>query len=143
LLFIVGLVGLIIGGKMIVDNAMILARLAGMTERLIGLTIVAVGTSLPELATSIVAAFRKQADIAIGNVVGSNIFNVFWVLGLTAVIKPIPFDSNINVDVIFSCFVTLLLFIFMFVGKKHKLERWQGIFFILLYFAYITFIIVK
>jgi len=143
LLFIIGLVGLIIGGKVIVDNAVVLAKLAGMSERLIGLTIVAVGTSLPELATSIVAVFKKQTDIAIGNAVGSNIFNVFWVLGLTAIVKPIPFDVNINGDVIMSIIATLLLFIFMFVHHKHRLNRWQGVFFVLLYFAYITFIIVK
>jgi len=121
LLFIIGLVGLIIGGKVIVDNAVVLAKLAGMSERLIGLTIVAVGTSLPELATSIVAVFKKQTDIAIGNAVGSNIFNVFWVLGLTAIVKPIPFDVNINGDVIMSIIATLLLFIFMFVHHKHRL----------------------
>ncbi|HAO51868.1 TPA: sodium:proton exchanger [Candidatus Magasanikbacteria bacterium] len=143
LLITLGLGGLIFGGKLIVDNAVILAKLAGMSERLIGLTIVAIGTSLPELATSIVAAFRKQADIAIGNVVGSNIFNIFWILGLTATIKPLPVNGNINFDILFSCFVTLLLFIFMFLGQKHKLDRWQGISFILFYFAYLTFIIVK
>lgn len=143
LLFLVGLVCLILGGKLIVDNAMILARLAGMSERLIGLTIVAIGTSLPELATSIVAAFRKQADIAIGNVVGSNIFNVFWILGLTSIIKPIPFDININFDVLMSVVAMLLLFLFMFVHDKHRLNRWQGVFFVLLYVAYLGFIIVK
>lgn len=143
LLFFIGLVALIIGGKIIVNNAVILARLAGMSERLIGLTVIALGTSLPELAISIVAAIRKQADIAIGNVVGSNIFNVFWVLGLTAIIKPIPFDTSINIDVLMSIVATLLLFFFMFIHDKHRLNRWQGIFFVLLYVAYITFIIVK
>ncbi|NCS71841.1 MAG: sodium:calcium antiporter, partial [Candidatus Magasanikbacteria bacterium] len=143
LLFIVGLVALILGGKIIVDNAVILARIAGMSERLIGLTIVAVGTSLPELATSIVAALKKQSDIAIGNAVGSNIFNVFWVLGITAIIKPIPFDVDINFDVLMSIVTMLLLFFFMFIHDKHRLNRWQGVSFILLYFAYLTFIIIK
>ncbi|MDD2656213.1 MAG: calcium/sodium antiporter [Patescibacteria group bacterium] len=143
LLFLIGLAGLIIGGKMIVDNAIILAKLAGMSERLIGLTIVAIGTSLPELATSIVAALRKQADIAIGNVIGSNIFNVFWILGLTATIAPLPVNANINFDILFACFATLLFLLFMFIGKKHKLDRWQGIFFVILYVAYLTFIIMK
>ena len=78
-----GLVCLFLGGKLLVDNAVVLARLAGLSEILIGLTIVAVGTSLPELATSVVAAYHHHDDIAIGNIVGSNIFNVFWVLGLT------------------------------------------------------------
>jgi len=143
LLFIVGLVALILGGKIIVDNAVILARIAGMSERLIGLTIVAVGTSLPELATSIVAALKKKSDIAIGNAVGSNIFNVFWVLGITAIIKPIPFDVDINFDVLMSIVTMLLLFFFMFIHDKHRLNRWQGVSFILLYFAYLTFIIIK
>ncbi|OIO18812.1 MAG: sodium:proton exchanger [Candidatus Magasanikbacteria bacterium CG_4_10_14_0_8_um_filter_32_14] len=143
LFFTVGLVALILGGKIIVDNAVILARIAGMSERLIGLTIVAIGTSLPELATSIVAALRKQTDIAIGNVVGSNIFNIFWILGLIAIIKPIPFDININIDVLVSVIATLLLFFFMFIDDKHRLNRWQGFFFVLLYLGYLSFIIIK
>jgi len=143
LMFAGGLIGLVLGGKMIVDNAVILATLAGMSQNLIGLTIVAVGTSLPELATTIVAVRKGQDDLAIGNVVGSNIFNVFWILGLTATIKPLPFDVAANTDVLFTILATVLLFAFMFIGKRHKLERWQGILFLLMYFSYIGYAIVR
>lgn len=136
-----GIIGLFWGGKLLVDNAIVLARLAGMSEALIGLTIVAIGTSLPELVTSIVAAYRKQTDIAIGNIVGSNIFNVFWILGLTSTIFPLPFRGAINIDVLVNIGATLLLFFFMFVHTKHKLNRWQGIIFVLLYFGYLGYVI--
>jgi len=136
-----GLILLFIGGKVLVDNAVILARLAGLSEQLIGLTIVAVGTSLPELATSVVAAYRHHADIAVGNIVGSNIFNVFWILGLTATILELPFNPATNTDVLFAVFVTALLFLFMFVDTRHKLNRWQGVMFICLYLGYTYYLI--
>ncbi len=141
ILTIGGIIGLFFGGKLLVDNATILARLAGMSEALIGLTIVAVGTSLPELVTSVIAALRKEADIAVGNVVGSNIFNIFWILGLTATLYPLPFNPMISIDVAINVLVTLLLFVFMFISSKHKLDRWQGIVFILLYITYIGYLI--
>jgi cation:H+ antiporter len=137
-----GLAGLIIGGKLIVDAAVALATGLGVSEAIIGLTIVAVGTSLPELATSAVAAYRKDVDIAVGNVVGSNIFNIFWILGVSAIINPLPFSSLLMRDVLVTIFVTALLFVFMFIGKKHMLERWQGAGFIALYAAYIILLIV-
>src|SRR3989338_1216452 len=138
-----GLAALFVGGKILVDNAVILARLAGMSEVLIGLTIVAVGTSLPELATSVVAVIRKQNDIAVGNIVGSNIFNVFWILGLTGTILPLPFNSIINFDVLVSITATLLLFLFMFIGARRKLDRWQGAMFILLYAVYVAYLVYR
>jgi len=143
LMFIIGIMALVFGGKLIVDNAVILAALAGMSEGLIGLTIVAVGTSLPELATTVVAVRKGQVDLAIGNAIGSNIFNVFWILGLTAVIKPLPFDVNANSDVLFTILATLLLFLFMFIGKRHKLQRTQGFLFITLYIGYIAYAILR
>lgn len=136
-----GLFLLFIGGKLLVDNSVVLARLAGLSESLIGLTIVAVGTSLPELATSLVAAYHHEDDIAVGNIVGSNIFNVFWILGLTGTILQIPFSPTVNFDVLFGITITLLLFLFMFVGSRRKLDRWQGIFFVFLYIAYIFYLI--
>jgi len=142
-MIILGLVGLVIGGKWIVDGASTLARTLGMSEALIGLTIVAVGTSLPELATSAIAAYKKQADIAVGNIVGSNIFNIFWILGLSAVIRPLPFSSTMNFDIMITLAATLLLFVSMFLGQKHKLERWQGIVFVLLYVFYIIALIMR
>ncbi len=143
LMFAGGLAALVIGGKLIVDNAVLLATLAGLSQNLIGLTIVAVGTSLPELATSIVAIRKGEDDIAIGNIVGSNIFNVFWILGVTATIKPLPFDLQANADVLFTILATLLLFIFMFIGKKHELQRWQGVFFLLMYVGYISYAVMR
>lgn len=142
-LIVIGLVALVGGGKLLVDNAILLAAAAGLSEALIGLTIVAVGTSLPELATSAVAAWRGHTDIAIGNVIGSNIFNVFWILGITAVILPLPVGGMLMTDIAISVGVTLLLFIFMFVGKRHQLERWQGALFIAIYIAYIVYLVMR
>lgn len=141
LLVSAGLIFLFFGGKVLVDNAVILARIAGLSESLIGLTIVAVGTSLPELATSLVAAFHRQDDIAIGNIVGSNIFNVFWILGLTGTILQLPFNSSINFDVLVGISATFLLFFFMFVGSRRKLDRWQGACFVALYIFYTVYLI--
>ena len=143
LFVVLGLVLLFFGGKLLVENAIILARLAGMSEALIGLTIVAVGTSLPELVTSAVAAYHKHADIAVGNIVGSNIFNIFWILGLTSIIKPLPFGSGMNFDILAEIIVTLILFLFLFVGSKKKIDRWQGVSFLVLYFAYVAFLIYR
>lgn len=143
LMFVGGIIGLIFGGKLIVDNAIILASLAGMSQALIGLTIVAIGTSLPELATTIVAVRKGHTDLAIGNAIGSNIFNVFWILGLTATVRPLPFDVTANTDVLFTFFATSLLFVFMFIGKRHRLERWQGVLFIMLYIAYLVFAVLR
>lgn len=142
-LTIVGLIGLIIGGRMLVSGAVDIAKAAGLSEALIGLTIVAIGTSLPELATSVVAALRKQADIAIGNIVGSNIFNVFFVLGVTSTILPLPVSSALNFDIVVSIIATGLLFLFMFTGGRRRLGRWEGIVFVLLYVAYLVYLIAR
>lgn len=138
-----GLVGLTVGGKLIVNAAVALATGLGVSEALIGLTIVAVGTSLPELATSAVAAYKKDVDIAVGNIVGSNIFNIFWVLGVSAVINPLPFSSLLMRDVFVTIIATTLLFAFMFIGKRHILERWQGAGFIVLYVGYVVLLIAQ
>ncbi|MBD3311340.1 MAG: calcium/sodium antiporter [Candidatus Magasanikbacteria bacterium] len=143
LLFFMGITGLVLGGQLIVSNAIKLATIAGLSEALIGLTIVAVGTSLPELATTIVAIRKNHTDLAIGNAIGSNIFNVFWILGITATIKPLPFDTHANMDVIFTTLATFLLFMFIFVGKRHRLSRKHGIAFLILYFSYIAFAIIR
>lgn len=141
LFIILGLIGLTIGGKWIVDGAIKIAEIFKISESLIGLTVVAIGTSLPELATSAIAAYKKQSDIAIGNVVGSNIFNIFWILGASAVIRPLPFNSNSNPDIIMTIIASLILFIAMFIGKKLTIQRWQGILMILLYIAYMVFLV--
>lgn len=142
ILFIVfGLAGLVVGGKWIVDGAVKIAEFFNISQSLIGLTIVAVGTSLPELATSAIAAYKKQSDIAIGNVVGSNIFNVFWILGASAIIRPLPFSTSSNGDIAMTIFASVVLFSAMFIGKKRVIERWQGAFMIIAYVAYIVFLV--
>jgi len=139
LYIILGLAGLTLGGKWIVDGAVTLATRFGMSESLVGLTIVAVGTSLPELATSAVAAYKHNADIAVGNVVGSNIFNIFFVLGVSAGIKPLPFQPNYNLDMGVVFISSLLLFLFMFTGKKRSLDRWEGLIFLICYGGFVAY----
>lgn len=142
LLTVTGLILLFYGGKLLVDNAVILAKLAGLSESLIGLTIVAVGTSLPELATSVVAAWHGHDDLAVGNIVGSNIFNIFWILGVTGTMLQLPFNPATNIDVMVAVGATLALFFAMFLGNKHRLDRWQGVVFLLAYFAYVAYLVV-
>ena len=143
LLILVGLLGLYFGGKWTVDGAIFIAQQFGMSEFLISATIIAVGTSFPELVTGITAARRKETGLAVGTSVGSNIFNIFWILGVTAIIAPVLIPKFINTDIILLGLATFLLFLFMFVGKKQEFERWQGVMFILLYIAYIIFIGVR
>jgi cation:H+ antiporter len=140
-LIVVGLAALVTGGQLLVDTAVQIAKQAGLSEALIGLTIVGIGTSLPELATSVVATLKKQDDIAVGNIVGSNIFNVFWILGLSSVIIQLPFNTAANIDVLVGLGATILLLGVMFVGKKHKLTRLEGIIFLVLYAAYIFYVV--
>lgn len=139
LLIIGGLVSLIVGGKWIVDGAVKIAEAFNLSQSLIGLTVVAVGTSLPELATSAIAAYKRQPDIAIGNVVGSNIFNIFGILGFSAIIHPLPFNAGLQADILMTIFAGLILFVFLFVGKRHSLDRWQGGVMIMIYIAYIVY----
>lgn len=143
LMILAGMTGLALGGKWIVDGAIEIAQRFGMSEAMIGLTIVAIGTSLPELAASAVAAFRHKADIAIGNVVGSNIFNVFWILGISSIIKPIYFSPMLNFDIYFMAVVTVILLAFMFIGRRNVLQRWQGASLIGLYVAYIIYLVIR
>lgn len=141
LYILIGLTGLVFGGKWIVEGAVTIAESFNISQSIVGLTVVAVGTSLPELATSAVAAYKKQSDIAIGNVVGSNIFNVFWILGASSIIKPLPFNTDSNADILVNILASVILFFAMYVGKKHVLERWQGVLLVLLYLGYLAFLI--
>jgi len=134
-----GLAGLAFGAQWVVDGAIRLALKFGISQTLIGLTIVALGTSLPELATSTVAAYKGNADIAVGNVVGSNIFNIFFVLGVSGTINPIPFHGRNNIDIGMVIFASLMLFTFMFTGKKRSIDRWEGILSLVLYGVYLVF----
>ncbi|MDD2745262.1 MAG: calcium/sodium antiporter, partial [Candidatus Gracilibacteria bacterium] len=139
---IIGLVGLVLGGKFIVDGAVELAKNLGLSEAVIGLTVVAIGTSLPELATSIVAAFKKQSDIAIGNVVGSNIFNIFAILGISGIITPIKVQSSGNIDIGMTILASIVLFVFLFFGKKHQITRGKGILMVSMYVGYLGYLLV-
>jgi len=141
LLIVAGLLGLILGGNFIVDSATELAQSMGISERIIGLTIVSIGTSAPELATSVAAALKKNVDIAIGNIVGSNIFNVFLVLGVSATIYPVSVHESSNYDLVVNLMASLLLFIFVLIGRKWKIESWQGLIFVVLYILYILSLI--
>lgn len=136
-----GLVLLLVGGMVTVDGAVAIAELFGASERVIALTIVAVGTSFPELFTSVVAAYRKQADIAIGNVVGSNILNVLIILGATALVRPLSFSNIYATDAILVLFATSVLFLSLFIGKRYLLERWQGALFVVFYVGYLVWLV--
>ncbi|MFH1444576.1 MAG: calcium/sodium antiporter [Candidatus Peregrinibacteria bacterium] len=151
---LLGFCGLVAGGKLTVDAAVIIARSLGLSEALIGLTVVAIGTSLPELATSAVAAIKKKADIAVGNIVGSNIFNIFLVLGVSATIRPLPFSPASNADLIMVIVATVLLFFTIHNGwaakriflwwKQHDqyiIRRWEGVLLLTTYVAYIAYIV--
>ena len=141
LLIVGGLAALIAGGRLVVTSAVDIARVMGMSEKLIGLTIVAAGTSLPELATSVVAAIKKNNDIAVGNIVGSNIFNIFLILGVSSVINPVSFNTVFNVDLALLAGGTLLLFFAMFTGRKHKLDRWEAILLLTIYIGYTIYLV--
>ncbi|KXS42478.1 MAG: K+dependent Na+ exchanger related-protein [Methanolobus sp. T82-4] len=140
-MLIAGFIFLVIGGRMTVDGAVSIARQMGISEFLISSTIVAAGTSLPELVTSVAAALKKEMDISVGNILGSNIFNIFFVMGVSATISPLAVPIGINVDLVILAIATLLFFIFMFTGEKHKLERWEAMIFLVIYASYTLFII--
>ncbi|MCR9183711.1 MAG: calcium/sodium antiporter [Flavobacteriaceae bacterium] len=141
LFIFIGLGGLVIGGHLIVESASSIAQFLGLSERVIGLSIVSIGTSLPELATSIVAVRKKNVDIAIGNVVGSNIFNIFFVLGVSAVVTPVVVATASLVDIGMNIFAGILLFLFVFTGKYRSIDRWEGVVLISFYLGYLVYLI--
>lgn len=138
-----GLAGLIIGGKLVVDNSVSMATQLGVSEKIIGLTIVAFGTSLPELVTSVVAATRKKADIIIGNVIGSNIFNMLLILPVSGLIRQVPFNPNFNTDLYLLAGGTLILFLAMLTGGRKKLDRWEAGILLVVYLAYTAYLVAK
>lgn len=140
-MIILGLAFLIGGGKVVVGHALLLAKGFGLSEKFIGLTILAAGTSLPELATSAVAAYRKNTDIAIGNIVGSNIFNIFFILGVTGLVQPMEYSIAMNMDIYVLMASTVLLLVFMFTLTQHKLDRFEAIIMLVLYIAYTIFLL--
>ncbi len=139
ILILAGLVGLIIGGQAIVNSAVTMAKQMGVSESIIGLTIVALGTSLPELATSVMAAYRRNSDIAIGNVVGSNIFNVFFILGTSATICPLPSYKGLEVDALMAMMGGVLVWLLIKSSRKRRLTRLSGGILLLSYAIYLTY----
>ncbi len=139
-LILVGCVLIVVGSNISVDAATRLAEIFGMSERLIGLTIVALGTSLPELVTSVTAGLKGKADIAVGNIVGSNIFNILFVIGTSALITPVAYQANFLVDSI-VCIATVALLLVCVLNKDNKLKRWGGIGMLLCYGAYFVYLI--
>jgi cation:H+ antiporter len=142
-LVVLGLAMLVIGAKWVVDGVVVIAESVGVSRRVIALTIVAAGTSLPELATSAVAAYRRNSDIAVGNIVGSNIFNILLILGVTSVIRPVSIGAGVNVDIAVMTLATVLLFVFMFTGKRRQLDRWEAALMLVLFAGYLTFLLAK
>lgn len=144
LLFIIGgIVGVFLGGKWVVDGAVAIAKDFGVSEALIGLLIVGPGTSLPELAASFVAAYKRQPGIAVGNVIGSNIFDFLMILGVSAMAKPIVFPGAMFTDLIVTLFAALALFASMFIGSRYVLNRSQGFFMVLAFCAYMVFLFLR
>ena len=140
---ILGIVGLKIGGDLVVDNAKLIATALNISEKIIGLTIVAIGTSLPELVTSVTAAIKGDSDIAIGNIVGSNIFNMLFIIGVSAVITPITYNISYNFDFIILFIGMFLMLIFPFIKPKDEMSRKNGLIFTILYIIYMIILFFK
>ena len=142
---LIGGIGIVIGGKIVVDSASSIATAWGMSDKLVGLTIVAMGTSLPELVTSAMAALKGEEDMALGNILGSNIFNILLIIGASSIISPILVSSTLVVDFIFLILVTILIAILIFAhkGKEKRLGKLEGILFVALYIGYMSYIIFR
>ncbi|MBR6493114.1 MAG: calcium/sodium antiporter, partial [Paludibacteraceae bacterium] len=134
-----GFVGLVVGGELIVKSAVDIAMRMGVSEAVIGLTIVALGTSLPELATSVIAAAKHNSDIALGNVFGSNIFNVFFVLGTSATIRPLPAYDGIELDALMVALGSIIVWMAVKTNSERKVQRWAGALLLLVYAGYLTY----
>jgi cation:H+ antiporter len=142
-LMIAGIAGLYFGGRWVVNGVEILVERFGISQAVIGITIVAVVTSLPELVTSILAALKKNSGIALGNALGSNIFNVFLVLGVSSVITPLNYSGMLNFDVTVMAMANLAVFLFVILGKGRMINRLEGLLLSLFYFGYIAFLIYR
>ena len=142
-LIILGIAGLKIGGDLVVENAKLVAIALNISEKIIGLTIVAIGTSLPELVTSLTAAIKGESDIAIGNIIGSNIFNLLFIIGVSAVITPITYNISYNFDVIILFVAMILMCIFPFIKPKDEMSRSNGLIYTLIYIIYMLALIFK
>jgi len=139
LLILLGLIALVIGGEAIVRSATSIAHMMGVSDAVIGLTVVALGTSLPELATSCVAAYKRNCDLALGNVIGSNIFNVFFILGTSAIIHPLPIYPGLWLDATMVTLASLLVMLFVYSNPQHQIKRWHGAILLAVYAIYLTY----
>lgn len=137
ILVILGIVGLKIGGDLAVNNAVKVAQYFNLSEKIISLTILAIGTSLPELVTSVTAAIKGNSDIAIGNIIGSNIFNMLLIIGVSSFIKPISFNTSYNLDLSILVISTLILALFPIIPPKNEMSRINGLIYVILYGAYL------
>ena len=142
-LIIGGLIGLVVGGEVIVKSATSIAQSLGVSDAIIGLTVVALGTSLPELATSCMAAFKKNCDIALGNVIGSNLFNIFFILGTSACVKALPGYHGLEIDAMMAALGSVLVMLFVYLTKKHEIKRWHGALLLLTYAVYLAYRIIS
>lgn len=139
ILILIGLMGLVLGGELVVRGATGVAHVLGVSDAVIGLTVVALGTSLPELATSCIAAAKHNSDLALGNVIGSNIFNVFFILGVGAVIHPLPTYPGLWLDATMVVLSSFMVMTFVYCTKQHEIKRWHGALLVLVYAAYLTY----
>lgn len=138
---ILGLAAIIFGGNLVVKNGTDIAYSLGMSETLVGLTIIAIGTSLPELVTSVTAALKKESEIALGNIVGSNIFNILFVLGASAAISPLSIQGEVMTDVVFMIILTIILFIFS--RTNYTIGKREGFILAITYIVYLVYIILR
>lgn len=143
LFLVLGIIGLYLGGELVSNNAQLIAKAWGMSEAMIGLTVVAMATSLPELITSIVAATKKNSGIAIGNVLGSNILNIFVVLGISGLITPLQFDNQLNSTLLFLFAANFLMTLFVFTGKGTKLSRFEGVLMLCAFISFMTYTVLS
>jgi cation:H+ antiporter len=141
LLIVAGLAGMVIGGHLVVTNSVSIAESLGVSEKIIGLTIVAAGTSLPELVTSVVAAVKRHSDIAIGNVIGSNIFNLLLILSISSLIQPISYSAKFNPDLYILSGGTIFLLLAMLTGRRKRLDRWEAAILLTFYIGYVSYLV--
>jgi cation:H+ antiporter len=141
ILFLVSVVGLAFGADLLVENAALVAEKMGMSKRVVSITMVAVGTSIPEVATSVIAALKKETDISVGNIIGSNIMNILSVLGVTSLVSPISVSAEIGgFDIPWMLGISLLLLFLMLPASRSRITRWEGSFMIVIYLVYIYFL---
>ena len=143
ILIILGIIGLKIGGDLTVDNATNLARMFNISEKIIGLTILAIGTSLPELVTSVTAAIKGNSDIAIGNIIGSNIFNILLIIGVSAMISPLTYNFTYNIQIGILILATIILALFPVIPPKNEMSRFNGLIYLVIYIVYMIILFVK